>query len=122
MDGSNITASSQHRLTKDDLKAVLNQAGAMLVPIMSLVEVRSSFASASAIGRSWHRDIAGLRIPSPVLKDLLSAIDARKRGILLTGLPGSGKTCVMLALLEALEQRAQTRTDIVPLFIGCSTR
>jgi len=117
MDGSGISASAQHRLTKDDLKAVLHQAGAMLVPIMSLAEVRASFASTSAIGRSWHRDIAGQRIPSPVLNDLLSAIDARKRAILLTGLPGSGKTCVMLALQEALEQRAQTRTDLVPLFI-----
>lgn len=117
MDGSSISTSAQHRLTKDDLKAILHQAGVMLVPIMSLAEVRASFANTSAIGRSWYRDIAGQRIPSPVLNDLLSAIDAKKRAILLTGLPGSGKTCVMLALQEALEQRAQTRTDIVPLFI-----
>jgi len=118
MDGSGgLSASAQHRLTKDDLKAVLHQAGAMLVPIMSLTKVRASFASTSAIGRSWHRDIAGQRIPSPILNDLLSAIDAGKRAILLTGLPGSGKTCMMLALQEALEQRAQARTDIVPLFI-----
>ena len=89
----------------------------MLVPIMSLVEVRASFASTSAIGRSWHRDIGGQRIPNPVLNDLLSAIHTGKRAILLTGLPGSGKTCVMLALQEALEQRAQARIDIVPLFI-----
>lgn len=117
MEGSGISATSQHRLTKDDLKTLLHQAGAMLVPIMDLTEVRAAFASTSAIGRSWHRDIAGQRIPSLVLNDLLSAIDDRKRAILLTGLPGSGKTCVMLALQEVLEQRAQTRTDIVPLFI-----
>lgn len=117
MDGNSISASAQHRLTKDDLKAILHQAGAMLVPIMKLAEVRASFASTSAIGRSWHRDIAGQRIPIPILNDLLSAIDAKKRTILLTGLPGSGKTCVMLALQEALEQRAQACTDMVPLFI-----
>lgn len=111
-----ISSSVQHRLTKYDLKAVIHQAGAMLAPIMILTEVRASFASTSAIGRSWHRDIAGQRIPIPILNDLLSAIDARKRAILLTGLPGSGKTCVMLALQEALEQRMQTSTDSATLY------
>lgn len=51
------------------------------------------------------------------MNKLLDAIDAGKRSILLTGGPGSGKTCVMLSLQEALEQRTQTQTDLVPLFI-----
>ena len=117
MEVSNASASSQHRLTKDDLKKVLHQAGAMLAPAMDVTEVRASFASTSAIGRSWHRDIAGQSIERPELKELLEAIDAGHRAILLTGMPGSGKTCVMLALQEALEKRTQTSTDIVPLFI-----
>ena len=117
MEGSDISASAQHRLTKDDLEAILHKAGALLAPTMILKEVRESFASTSAIGRSWHRDIARQHIPVPILNDLLSAIDARKHAILLTGLPGSGKTCVMLELQEALEKRMQTSTDIVPLFI-----
>ena len=89
----------------------------VIVPAMDLAEVRASFTSISAIGRTWHRDIATNRISSPVLQQLLEAIDARKRSILLTGLPGSGKTCVMLDLQEALEQRAKIHTDLVPLFI-----
>lgn len=117
MGNGNLTASAQHRLTKGDLKDILHHAGAMLVPSMSITEVRTSFAGTSAIGRSWHRDIAGQRISSSVVNELLSAIDDRKRAILLTGLPGSGKTCVMLSLQEALEQHSQTRTDLVPLFI-----
>ncbi len=117
MDGGSISASTQHRLTKDDLKTVLQQAGAMLVPIISVAEVRTSFAGTSAIGRSWHRGIAGEVIPSPTVNELLAAIDAGKRAILLTGLPGSGKTCVMLDLQQALEQRAKTLADMVPLFI-----
>lgn len=117
MEGGNLSASTQHRLTKDDLKDILHHAGAMLVPVMSITEVKTSFSSTSAIGRSWHRDIAGQRILSPVVNELLAAIDARKRAVLLTGLPGSGKTCVMLSLQEALEQRTQTRSDLVPLFI-----
>jgi hypothetical protein len=117
MEGGNLSASTQYRLTKDDLKDILHHAGAMLVPVMSIAQVRTSFASTSAIGRSWHRDIAGQRISSPVVNELLAAIDAKKRAVLLTGLPGSGKTCVMLSLQEALEQRTQTRTNLVPLFI-----
>lgn len=114
---SNVSVSTQHRLTKDDLKTLLHQTGAMLVPNMNLTEVRASFASTSAVGRSWHRDIAGQRIYNPVVNELLAAIDAGRRSILLTGLPGSGKTCVLLALQDAMEQRAKTRADLVPLFI-----
>jgi hypothetical protein len=117
MSDGNLSVSTQHRLTKDDLKAILHRAGAMLVPIMSTAQVRTLFSSTSAIGRSWLRDIAGLRISSSVVNELLAAIDAGKRSLLLTGLPGSGKTCVMLDLQEALERRTQTRADIVPLFI-----
>ncbi|MDH5667301.1 MAG: ATP-binding protein [Nitrospira sp.] len=117
MESGNLSASTQHRLTKADLKDILHHAGAMLVPTMSIAQVRTSFASTSAIGRSWHRDIAGQHISTPVVNELLAAIDARKRAVLLTGLPGSGKTCVMLSLQEALEQRMQTRVDLVPLFI-----
>jgi hypothetical protein len=115
--GGSTSATTQHRLTKDDLKEILHRAGAMLVPPMNLAEIRLSFSSTSAIGRAWRRDIAGRRILNPTLNELLVAIEAKKRAILLTGLPGSGKTCVMLALQEALEQRAQARSDIVPLFI-----
>jgi hypothetical protein len=117
MEGDNLSASPQHCLTKNDLKNILHDAGAMLVPVMDIAQVRTSFSSTSAIGRSWHRDIAGHRIPNLVVNELLDAIDAGKRSILLTGGPGSGKTCVMLSLQEALEQRTQTQTDLVPLFI-----
>ncbi|MFL9608776.1 AAA family ATPase [Methylobacillus sp. Pita2] len=111
------TSANRHRLTKNDLRTIIHNAGAMLAPPMDLAEVRLSFAGTSAIGRSWRRDIAGQRISSPTVNELLAAIDAKKRAILLTGLPGSGKTCVMLALQEALEQRAQTCSDIAPIFI-----
>lgn len=116
MEGDN-TSAIQYRLTKNDLKSILHKAGAMLGPPMDLAEVRLSFAGTSTIGRSWRRDIAGQYISSPVVNELLAAIDAKKRAILLTGLPGSGKTCAMLALQEALEHLAQIRSDIAPLFI-----
>jgi hypothetical protein len=117
IEGNNLSASHQHRLTKDDLKKILYDAGAILFPPIDIAQVRAIFSSTSAIGRSWHRDIAGHRITSLIVNELLDAINARKRSILLTGGPGSGKTCVMLNLQEALENRTQAQTDLVPLFI-----
>lgn len=115
--GSSMYASVKHRLSKGDLKHILNQAGAMLTPAMSISYVRKSFANISAIGRSWQRDIGGRRISNSVITSILSAINDRQRSILLTGLPGSGKTCVMLELQETLEQRMQIAPEHIPLFI-----
>ena len=112
-----LSVSTQHRLTKDDLKKIINQSGAMLVPVISSREAISSFAGTSAIGRAWLRDIAGKQLTRPVVKEILEAINVGKRSILLTGLPGSGKTCVMLNLQEELERIKQNCPDLVPLFI-----
>lgn len=109
--------SSQHRLSKDDLKAVLQQSGAMLTPPMLRTEIQNEFASMSCIGRHWRRTILDQSLPRPTLNELLTAIDTGKRSILLTGSPGSGKTCVMLELQETLEARAQSGSDFVPIFI-----
>ena len=89
----------------------------MLIPSMNVIEVRASFQNTSAIGRTWRRDIGNERLLDPVVNELLAAIEAKHRSILLTGLPGSGKTCVMLALQDELEKLAQTRSDLLPLFI-----
>jgi len=117
VNGNGHSSATQHRLTKEDLKALLAQAGAMLIPSMNMVEVRASFQNTSAIGRTWRRDIGNERLSNPVVNELLAAIEAKHRSILLTGLPGAGKTCVMLALQEELEKLAQTRSDLLPLFI-----
>lgn len=117
VNGNGHSSATQHRLTKDDLKALLAQAGAMLIPSMNVIEVRASFQNTSAIGRTWRRDIGNERLLDPVVNELLAAIEAKHRSILLTGLPGSGKTCVMLALQDELEKLAQTRSDLLPLFI-----
>lgn len=117
IDGNSLLASPQHRLTKEDLKTILQLAGAMLTLNINCEDIRSSFANTSAIGRTWQRSIAGQYINRSVVNELISAIDTGKRAILLTGLPGSGKTCTILAVQEALEQRAQTCSDLLPLFI-----
>lgn len=110
-------ALTKHRLTKEELKNILRESGAILAPQISKHDVLQSFKKTSVIGRSWVRDIGGERIQRPIVEELLEAIDDEKQAILLTGNPGSGKTCVMLSLQEALEQRANTKKDLVPLFI-----
>lgn len=115
--GDDQSIAPRHRLTKEDLKALLTTAGSMLTPSMEVGEVRTSFTSTSAIGRSWRRDIGNEYITNPVVSELLEAIEAKHRSILVTGLPGSGKTCVMLSVQDELEQLAQNRTDLLPLFI-----
>ncbi|RZA06115.1 MAG: ATP-binding protein, partial [Moraxellaceae bacterium] len=111
------SASPRHRLTKDDLKNLLSAAGSILTPPVDIQQIRTSFKSTSAIGRSWRKDIGGVQIPSPVVNKLIDAIKAKNRSILLTGSPGAGKTCVMLALQDELEQQAQNSNDLIPLFI-----
>ncbi len=114
---NDASASTLHRLTKDDLRNVVLQAGGILARPIDSEAVKRSFAGISCIGRSWRRDIAGQCLPRSVLDELLSAISNRQKAILLTGLPGSGKTCVMLSLQEALERWAQADPSIIPLFI-----
>lgn len=91
------------------------------VPLtIDLGDVRNSFASTSRVGRSWRRDIATIKLVSPVVKQLMDAIKAGKGAILLTGLPGSGKTCIMLEVQDKLEMLSKQRKDLVPLFIQAS--
>ncbi|WP_138514348.1 AAA family ATPase [Rhodoferax bucti] len=111
------SAAIQHRLSKADIKSTLIEAGAMLTPPMDLRAIRTEFQSTSAIGRNWRRDIGGEQIPNPLVDEIMSAIDRNSRAFLVTGTPGAGKTCIMLALQEALERRSQTTSDIQPFFI-----
>ncbi|SDH43870.1 ATPase family associated with various cellular activities (AAA) [Vibrio xiamenensis] len=116
-EGGSQNRVTQHRLTKSDLKFLLSHAGSLLSPPMDIREIRASFKSTSAIGRSWRKDIGNEHIANSAAKKLLEGIKAKYRSILLTGAPGSGKTCVMLAVQEKLEQVAQNCTDLLPLFI-----
>ena len=47
----------------------------------------------------------------------LQSIEAKAKSVLVTGLPGSGKTCVMLEVQDRLERLSKINNDLVPLFI-----
>lgn len=107
------SALPSHRLNKADLITVLEKSGATLVPPISQQQMQQSLAIASAVGRSWRRDISGNRLHADTVDDLMTAIAATDRSILLSGIPGSGKTCALLELQEALEQR----NDLAAVYI-----
>lgn len=111
------TAAIRHRLSKEDLIDILRRAGAMLIPSMNVSEVRASFLATSGIGRSWRRDIGGHLLSMSLVNEILVAIEEKHRSILLSGSPGAGKTCVMLALQDELERITKNRSDFFPLFI-----
>lgn len=115
--GNGTSVAAQHRLTKDDLRNIISSAGGIISSPVASEDIKSTFVGTSNIGRHWRSDIAGRHLDRPVLNELLSAIDSGHKSILLTGLPGSGKTCVMLALQKELEQRAQKGLKTFPLFI-----
>ncbi|MGZ3241728.1 MAG: ATP-binding protein, partial [Burkholderiaceae bacterium] len=107
------SAQPSHRLSKAELQEILAKSGATFVPPLSQQEMQKSFACASAIGRQWRRDIAGERVHAVAVDQLINAIEAEECSVLVTGTPGSGKTCVLLELQEALEKRH----DLAALFI-----
>jgi len=115
--GEGHNTSVQHRLSKEDLESVLHDAGALIVPRISFSDVKNAFTSVSSIGRSWRRDILGRRLENPVVSQTLKQIEKRSKSILITGIPGAGKTCAMLELQEELEKKARTHTDLVPIFL-----
>ena len=113
INGSPSSAQSSHRLTKKGLRETLENSGATLTPPITQQEIQHTFANASAIGRNWKRDIAGKRLQTIAVTELISLIESELRSVLLTGIPGSGKTCTLLELQDVLE----SRNDLATLFI-----
>lgn len=87
---------------------------------VTIEDIRCTFETASQIGRNWQREIAKQSIERPIVAIILKAIDDGNSSILLTGLPGCGKTCVMLTVQDELEKRAKVAENLVPLFIQTS--
>lgn len=94
-------------ISREDVFAELRRhEGLYPAPQRSEREILASFAQASRIGRSWPREIGGTKIPRPELEQIVEHIAQGKRTILVTDRPGSGKTCLLLDLVEHLERRA----------------
>ena len=96
---------SRHTITRADVLAELAKYGLEPTPKRSEAEILEAFTMASRIGRNWLRTVAGQQIPRAELSRLVELIDQGSRTILLTDRPGSGKTCLLLDLVDHIEQR-----------------
>jgi len=108
------------RIQKQDLLAICEKHGAILGPQVSIRNIKSSISQVSGIGKKWKRDIGGKSLNNPYLDDVLSVIDEGISSILITGGPGSGKTCLLLDLFDELEKSSLTDQNLLPLFIQSS--
>ena len=114
---SGVSADVQHRLSKEELKLLLSRSGSVLTPPLATEDIIATFQSTSAVGRAWKTDIAQKHLSNLAVDQLIEAIEAKPQSVLLTGMPGSGKTCVMLEVQDHLERVSKNSREFVPLFI-----
>jgi hypothetical protein len=109
----NPLSKDAHRVRRDEVERLLESAGALIGAPRAIEDIERLFASMSAIGRSWRRQIAGETVPREAVNTLLAAINGPRKRVLLTDGPGFGKTCVLLALVDELE----TNANVAVLFL-----
>ena len=95
---------TKHTLSRSDVLAKLAEKGISPTPKRTEAEILAAFKQASSIGRSWLRTIDGKPIPRSELPKLIELIEQGSRSILLTDRPGSGKTCLLLDLVDYIER------------------
>lgn len=99
--------------TRPELERELSDAGHVASPERSVADGLAAFRRSSGIGRAWVRTLGGEHIPRAETDEVLAAIEAGHRTVLVEGEPGMGKTCVMLDVADALEARG----DVAVLFV-----
>jgi hypothetical protein len=87
-----------------DLDPFLAKRGHVPSPDRDVADQLAEFTRSSRVGRSWVRDVAGVRVERSETRAVLDAIEDGKPTILVLGEPGIGKTCVLLDVADALEQ------------------
>lgn len=92
------------KLTREDVVGHLADKGYVLAPQRDVKEIMDAFQSASAIGRPWIREIDGTKIVFPELEGILEHLASGDGNVLITGAPGCGKTCLLLDLVEHVEE------------------
>ena len=92
-------------LQKEDIENYLSSHGHYRSLLRPAEEIADAFRQTSKIGRLWTRDIGGERIERPELAELIAAIDQRESTVLLVDQPGSGKTCLLLDVMDHIESR-----------------
>ncbi|MGB0722008.1 MAG: AAA family ATPase [Gammaproteobacteria bacterium] len=90
-------------IKRNELIELLAQRKLLVAPQLNVAEITRGFERVSAIGREWPCTVRGTAIPRDETVELLDAIEADRRSILVKGKPGTGKTCVLLGLADEIE-------------------
>ncbi|HEC28560.1 MAG TPA: ATP-binding protein, partial [Gammaproteobacteria bacterium] len=93
----------KHILRKSDVIKFLNSNGIFSAPEFDNSKIIAELKTLSQIGRQWQRDIDGIKIERHEVNTILNLISNNTKTILLTSMPGSGKTCVLLDLCDAID-------------------
>ena len=95
---------AKYTIIRSDVLATLAEAGISPTPKRTEAEILAAFKQASSIGRKWLRTIDGKPIPRSELPKVIELIEQGSQSILLTDRPGSGKTCLLLDLVDYIER------------------
>ncbi|HEY9298123.1 MAG TPA: ATP-binding protein, partial [Phormidium sp.] len=95
---------TKYIITQSDVLAELAKHGLSPTPKRTEAEILAEFKQASSIGRKWLRTIDSKPIPRSELPKVIELIEQGSRSILLTDRPGSGKTCLLLDLVDYIER------------------
>jgi hypothetical protein len=108
-----LTRSPRHEIERDHVVQAFEDAGVRITPERPVEDILDAFESGSRFGRSWKDTIDGEHIPRQEVGKILELIQEGKNSILVEGRPGSGKTCVLLDLVDRIEEES----DLARLFI-----
>lgn len=107
------TGTPLHEIERDHVVQALEDAGVRITPERAIEDILDAFESGSQFGRSWKDTIDGEHIPRQEVDEILELIQKGKNSVLVEGRPGSGKTCVLLDLVNRIEEDS----DLARLFI-----
>lgn len=103
-------------ITRQDVLEKFSKNGIFLSPRYPIEILREDIQRISTIGRSsFLREIGGERIPRPEVKEILQHLDDGSKTMLLEGGPGAGKSCVLLNLVDQLEQDPDAPYQVIYL-------
>lgn len=102
-----------HCLNRQDLHELLRSGGIEICLPKAEQEAVHSLSLLSQIGRNWQRKIGNIQLSRSVVGEILDRISHKPSCLLLAAGPGIGKTCVLLSVLDSLEQES----SVLPVFI-----
>lgn len=88
---------------RNQVFAELRKHGVVSAPSYEIQEVLGKFAEISRIGRDWNRSVGGQQFCRPEIEEVFQGIRDKQETILIVDRPGSGKTCLLLDIVDHLE-------------------